>query len=336
MAVLAVLVGSSFFCALISSPTPGLCLTGCFTSTKSHMSASHWRLLLFVPHSSSPDHSEAPHTTPVVPVPFVFPALCFCVFPPGSTSPGKQTFSGHQYRIFFSGVCPTHRPPHTLSIYFNQEGQPHPFPNGSYLFWLFSCNTLALSHPSIFFTLKSLLNNFVFITAWLQHQIFTSKTEYAVHLPLLLRCGDSSVAEKWLSGYYAVDETLREGIGEVQRTLHSWWKKKVASLCGKDSDYVRRIFRERKQEADRLANLGADGVRAVESGERFPGMEATRKTAPALVVLKRKLDRNQQGFGTLGYVLCDGELAKTEENKRQRVRWVGHSASGVGEGFCRC
>ena len=76
----------------------------------------------------------------------------------------------------------------------------------------------------------------------------------------LLRCGDSSVAEKWISGCCAVDETLRERLGEVQRTLHSWWKKKVTFLCGKDSDYVRRTSRERKQEADRLANLGADGV----------------------------------------------------------------------------
>ena len=50
----------------------------------------------------------------------------------------------------------------------------------------------------------------------------------------VLRCGDSSVAEKWIDGHIAVDEKLRERIGEVQKTRHSWWKRKLASLPGKD------------------------------------------------------------------------------------------------------
>ena len=53
--------------------------------------------------------------------------------------------------------------------FFTQEGRLHPSLNRSDPFWLFSCDTLALSHPSIFFTLRSLLNNFVSTTAWLQH-----------------------------------------------------------------------------------------------------------------------------------------------------------------------
>ena len=76
-------------------------------------------------------------------------------------------------------------------------------------------------------------------------------------------CGDSSVVEKWINGYYAVGQTFRERIGCVQRTLHSWWKGETADAGDKIGDFVKHIFREHNQEADHLASLGADGMRRI-------------------------------------------------------------------------
>ena len=39
-------------------------------------------------------------------------------------------------------------------------------------------------------------------------------------------CGDSGVAENSINGHYAVGQKFRERIGEVRKTLHSWWKRK--------------------------------------------------------------------------------------------------------------
>ena len=49
---------------------------------------------------------------------------------------------------------------------------------------------------------------------------------------------------------------------EIQKTLHQWWKKKMANLLQKIDDYVKHIFREHK-EADHWANVGAEGQRKV-------------------------------------------------------------------------
>ena len=37
-----------------------------------------------------------------------------------------------------------------------------------------------------------------------------------------------------------------------------WWKIKVAHPVGQVDDYVKHVFREHNQEADHLANLGAE------------------------------------------------------------------------------
>ena len=43
--------------------------------------------------------------------------------------------------------------------------------------------------------------------------------------PTVQFCGDSNVACKWSSGEISLGPKYREKIGQVKRTLHSWWKK---------------------------------------------------------------------------------------------------------------
>ena len=52
---------------------------------------------------------------------------------------------------------------------------------------------------------------------------------------------------------------LKSFAGRIQETLHFWWKKKIAYTEAQMGDFVKHIFREHNQEADHLANLGADG-----------------------------------------------------------------------------
>ena len=58
----------------------------------------------------------------------------------------------------------------------------------------------------------------------------------------------------------------KEGSGKIamiQKTLHQWWKKKIANPISKTDDKVKHIFREHNQEADLWANVGAEGQRKV-------------------------------------------------------------------------
>ena len=81
-------------------------------------------------------------------------------------------------------------------------------------------------------------------------------------------CGDSKVAEKWING--------KAKIGHTGKTLHSWWRRKVAYPVGRIDDYVKHILREHNLEADHLANLGADGQRkiTVEKGDNTENWKA--------------------------------------------------------------
>ena len=65
-------------------------------------------------------------------------------------------------------------------------------------------------------------------------------------------CGDSSVVESCVTVHCAVGTKSRK---RLHKTLHSWWKRKVADLLEKNGDYVKHIVRECCQEADYLANL---------------------------------------------------------------------------------
>ena len=63
------------------------------------------------------------------------------------------------------------------------------------------------------------------------------------------------------------DKFLRRKIGRCPKTLHSGWTRKVAYPVALVDDYVKHIFREHHQEADHLANLGAEEQVIVEKGD---------------------------------------------------------------------
>ena len=42
-------------------------------------------------------------------------------------------------------------------------------------------------------------------------------------------------------------QKYQEQIGTIQKTLHHWWKKKIANLFSEIDDYVKHIFREQNQ-----------------------------------------------------------------------------------------
>ena len=49
----------------------------------------------------------------------------------------------------------------------------------------------------------------------------------------------------------------------IQKTLHRWWKKKIANPIFKIDDFVKYIFEEHNSEADHWAFVGAEGHRKV-------------------------------------------------------------------------
>ena len=64
----------------------------------------------------------------------------------------------------------------------------------------------------------------------------------------------------------------------IQRTLHSLWRRNVAYPVRQVDDYVRHVLREHNQEADHLANQGAEGQRqiTVEKGNSTENWMAVR------------------------------------------------------------
>ena len=74
-------------------------------------------------------------------------------------------------------------------------------------------------------------------------------------------CGDSNVACKWINGEFAQGVKYKETIGKFQRILHSWWKRGVATPISNIDNFVKHVYREHNQEADRGANMGAQGRR---------------------------------------------------------------------------
>ena len=86
-------------------------------------------------------------------------------------------------------------------------------------------------------------------------------THTRVSGPTVHLCADSNVACKWISGQYYLGQRYRGRIGQIQKTLHSWWTEKIAKPMSKIDDFVKHIQRERNQEADHWANIGAQGQR---------------------------------------------------------------------------
>ena len=65
--------------------------------------------------------------------------------------------------------------------------------------------------------------------------------------PTVQLCGDSNVACTWINGQYSLEQTEAE-FGRVQKTLHPWWKEKIANPISKIDDFVKHVFREHTQE----------------------------------------------------------------------------------------
>ena len=54
--------------------------------------------------------------------------------------------------------------------------------------------------------------------------------------------GDSEVAGKWKNCKNSLGQKYQEKNGMIQKTLHQWWKKKIAKPTSKIDDHVRQSF----------------------------------------------------------------------------------------------
>ena len=77
--------------------------------------------------------------------------------------------------------------------------------------------------------------------------------------PTVQWCVDSFVACKRINDEFSLGPKYQREIGQVQRTLHSWWKKKVAKQNSNIDGCVKHVYREHNQEAGHWANIGAQG-----------------------------------------------------------------------------
>ena len=71
--------------------------------------------------------------------------------------------------------------------------------------------------------------------------------------PTILLCGDTNVACIWITGEFSLVTKYNENFGQIQKTLHSWWRREVAKQI--------MVYRDHNQEADHWANIGAHGRR---------------------------------------------------------------------------
>ena len=131
--------------------------------------------------------------------------------------------------------------------------------------------------------------------------------------PTVQLCGDSEVASKWMHGQDSLGQKDRGRIGQVRKTLYSWWRRrKIANRISKIDDDVKDVFREHNRDADRLANMGAEGQR-----EKLSLMDAVilnhgkRCKSSGMSVLK---DNSESGWD----VVIEGV---------DRDRWVTNSFS---------
>ena len=124
--------------------------------------------------------------------------------------------------------------------------------------------------------------------------------------PTVHLCGDSDVACKWINGEYSLGHKYRGRIGQVQKTLHSWWKENVAEPISNIDRFMKHVFREHNQEADHWANIGAQGQRKIVLDRRndsvtwkatrgASGMEASKTMAEENVVLWSKGRQGKMG-----------------------------------------
>ena len=62
--------------------------------------------------------------------------------------------------------------------------------------------------------------------------------------PTVQLCGDSNVACKWINGEIARGTKYKGTIGQIQRILHSWWKRGAAKPISNIDNFVKHVYRE--------------------------------------------------------------------------------------------
>ena len=58
---------------------------------------------------------------------------------------------------------------------------------------------------------------------------------------------------------FSRNKLQKRQLGNFQRILHSWWKRRVAAPISDIGKLGKLVYREDKQEADHWANIGAQG-----------------------------------------------------------------------------
>ena len=83
-----------------------------------------------------------------------------------------------------------------------------------------------------------------------------------------------------MNGHYATGQKYGGKHSHIQKMFYSWWERKVAFPITQIDDKVKHIFRERSQEADHEANLGADGQRkiTVDKGNNTQKLDGSKRT----------------------------------------------------------
>ena len=66
-------------------------------------------------------------------------------------------------------------------------------------------------------------------------------------------CGHSKVAERWIKRYFVVVKKYRDSNGGIQKTIHAWWPEWRIQFH-ENGEFVKHIYREHNQVADRMAN----------------------------------------------------------------------------------
>ena len=81
--------------------------------------------------------------------------------------------------------------------------------------------------------------------------------------PTVQLCGESNVARKWINSEFGQGIKYKETSGKIQKTMYSWWKRRIANPISNIDSFVNHVYREHNQEADHWANVATQGNRKI-------------------------------------------------------------------------
>ena len=81
---------------------------------------------------------------------------------------------------------------------------------------------------------------------------------------------------KWIHGEFAQGTKYKDTIGKIQKILHSWWKRGAATPISNIDNFGKHVYREHNQEADHLANIGAQEEETLISKGKTPQQHGKR------------------------------------------------------------